>query len=262
MSMPITQSNNPSNCTQLCNKDDEVIMNLMEEMKNGVKSISQVYLDDFLKSQVFFTLFNKIVSQVLNRGAPNGAISEDFGKFTPKSKNLNPALTGNLEIISDISIGDISYSKPGFAETISLENLSKPDDKEKKYEIFNNLSTRMEKLEANVELIGKKLLSLPVNVASSSEKIGAGLSKQLLPSSSEKIGAGLSKQLLPRGPEKPPTGGLEHGRGRRAHPQLEALGPLSLRAAVGHGARGLLPGRRLLGILSPRPRPQPRLSLG
>ena len=45
------------------------------------------------------------------------------------------------------------------------------------------------------------------------------------------------------------------GGGRGADPELEALGPLSVRAAVGHGARGLLAGRRLLGLFSPRPGP-------
>src|SRR5439155_18481433 len=49
---------------------------------------------------------------------------------------------------------------------------------------------------------------------------------------------------------------------RRAPKELEALGALSRRAAMGHGARGLLRGRDLLGIFPPRPRPQPRLSLG
>ena len=45
-------------------------------------------------------------------------------------------------------------------------------------------------------------------------------------------------------------------------PRLAALGALSQRAAMGHGARGLQPGRHRLGLLPARSRPQPRLSLG
>ena len=41
------------------------------------------------------------------------------------------------------------------------------------------------------------------------------------------------------------------GRGRRAHEELEALGPLPLRAPMGHRARGLLGGRRELAATSP-----------
>src|SRR5271157_5195312 len=44
--------------------------------------------------------------------------------------------------------------------------------------------------------------------------------------------------------------------------QLEALGPVSLRAPVGDGAGRLLRGRRVLGLLPPRSRAQPCLSLG
>src|SRR5262249_3536412 len=43
---------------------------------------------------------------------------------------------------------------------------------------------------------------------------------------------------------------------------LEALGPVSRRAAVGHSPGGLLPPGDGLGVLSPRPRTCPRVSLG
>ena len=51
-------------------------------------------------------------------------------------------------------------------------------------------------------------------------------------------------------------------RGRQAREELEALGALPLRAAVGHGARGLQPGRHGLGLLPARARPLAGLSLG
>src|SRR6266702_6176855 len=50
--------------------------------------------------------------------------------------------------------------------------------------------------------------------------------------------------------------------GSNAATALEALGPVLVRAPVGDGARGLLTGRHLLGVLLSRPRPQPRLPLG
>ena len=43
---------------------------------------------------------------------------------------------------------------------------------------------------------------------------------------------------------------------------LEEVGAVPERAPVGHGARGLQPGRRRLGLLPARPRPQPGLPLG
>ena len=52
------------------------------------------------------------------------------------------------------------------------------------------------------------------------------------------------------------------GRGHAPREELEALGPLSLRPAVGNGARGLLAGRRRLGVPSARSRAQPCLPLG
>src|SRR5438034_7571570 len=54
----------------------------------------------------------------------------------------------------------------------------------------------------------------------------------------------------------PPAGG------RTADEALEALGPLPVRASMGHGAGGLLGGRQLLGVLPARPGPKPGLSLG
>ena len=50
-------------------------------------------------------------------------------------------------------------------------------------------------------------------------------------------------------------------RPRGGHP-LEEVGTLPERAAVGHGARGLQPGRQRLGLLHPRPVPLARLPLG
>ena len=50
--------------------------------------------------------------------------------------------------------------------------------------------------------------------------------------------------------------------GRAPRAELEALGAVPLRAAVGHGARGLLAERRRLGVLPARSRAQPRLPLG
>src|SRR5207244_5747975 len=60
----------------------------------------------------------------------------------------------------------------------------------------------------------------------------------------------------PRRRDPPPR------RRHRPHAQLEALGAIPGRAPVGNGARGLLARRHLLGLLSPRPRPEPRLPLG
>ena len=58
-------------------------------------------------------------------------------------------------------------------------------------------------------------------------------------------------------PRDPPP-----GRGPGPGQVLEEVGPLSVRAAVGDGAGGLLPGWVLLGLLLPRPRPLPRLQVG
>src|SRR5208283_3751206 len=44
--------------------------------------------------------------------------------------------------------------------------------------------------------------------------------------------------------------------------ELETLGAIALRAAVGHGSRGLLGERSGLGVLPPRPRALARLPLG
>ncbi len=55
------------------------------------------------------------------------------------------------------------------------------------------------------------------------------------------------------------------GAPRRGHPgraALEALGAVPQRAPVGHGARGLQPGRQRLGLLPARPGAPPRLPLG
>ena len=62
------------------------------------------------------------------------------------------------------------------------------------------------------------------------------------------------------GPEDPERQRLD--RGRRARGELEALGAVPRRAPVGHRARGLLGGRRVLDLSAARSRPQPRLSLG
>ena len=77
--------------------------------------------------------------------------------------------------------------------------------------------------------------------------------------------ASRSRSRPPRGRRsKRPSGGRRTIGSRRTHPRprLEALGPVPLRAAVGHRARGLLGRRRLLGLLPARPRAQPRLPLG
>src|SRR3954451_25021841 len=49
---------------------------------------------------------------------------------------------------------------------------------------------------------------------------------------------------------------------RCGHGSVGPLGAVSIGAAVGDRARGLLPGRLGLDLLSARPRPLPRLSLG
>ncbi len=51
-------------------------------------------------------------------------------------------------------------------------------------------------------------------------------------------------------------------RGPQAHRQLETVGSLPGRPAMGDGPRGLLGGRLLLDVLPARPCPQPRVSLG
>src|SRR5918996_751904 len=51
--------------------------------------------------------------------------------------------------------------------------------------------------------------------------------------------------------------------GRHApDPELEAVGPLPRRAAVGNGAGGLLGIRRLLELPAARPRAKPRIPMG
>jgi len=64
---------------------------------------------------------------------------------------------------------------------------------------------------------------------------------------------------------RPPIRVRDTQEGRRlavAGRALAKMGPLFKRTAMGHGARGLQRRRISLGIFSPRPRPQPRLSLG
>src|SRR5689334_16489484 len=51
-------------------------------------------------------------------------------------------------------------------------------------------------------------------------------------------------------------------RRRPSREKLETLGTLSLRASVGHGARGLFSRRGLLELFPARSCPLPRLSLG
>src|SRR5207244_667408 len=51
-------------------------------------------------------------------------------------------------------------------------------------------------------------------------------------------------------------------RRRRSHRELETLGPVLIRTAVGHRARGLLAIRKLLGLFPARSRAEPRVPLG
>ncbi len=75
-----------------------------------------------------------------------------------------------------------------------------------------------------------------------------------------------------RGLARPGEGAVKHeaggdrrgaaaGRQRRPSRPLEPLGPVPVRAGLGHGARGLQRGRGRLGLLSPRPRALARLPL-
>src|SRR5450755_709331 len=52
------------------------------------------------------------------------------------------------------------------------------------------------------------------------------------------------------------------GGGPTTREKLEALGPVSVGKAMGHGAGRLLRERRMLGLFSARPRTQPYLPLG
>jgi hypothetical protein len=87
------------------------------------------------------------------------------------------------------------------------------------------------------------------------------LAKEELAADQEQLGK-LEVALTDRSDRPSTSACLPRRASPKTHPQLETLGPLSLRAPVGHGARGLLGRRRRLELSAARARPQPRLSLG